>query len=548
VRGSRRRTRDTPMTARGADGSRVNEPGVTWMSGWDLVGLIVAVLVIVVVIYDLTQRRRAVLRNFPVIGHFRYILEGIGPELRQYIVTGNDDERPFSRNQRRWVYASAKRENNTFGFGTDTAFERNPGYLIIRHAEFPEPEPTVSQGPEFAVPCAKVLGGPRGRRSGFRPPSIVNVSGMSFGALSGAAVTAINRGVRIAGCLQNTGEGGIAPHHLHGGDLVFQIGTAYFGCNDGRGNFSLERLVEVCAAHPVRAIEIKLSQGAKPGVGGLLPAKKVTPEIAAARGVPAGVACQSPSRHSAFGDVDSLLEFVEVVADATGLPVGIKSAVGESAFWEDLAESMTAGDRGVDFIVVDGGEGGSGAAPLVFADHVALPYVQAQAVVYRAFAIRGIAHRVVFIASGRRGLPETSLLAFGLGADMISVGREAMLSIGCIQAQRCHTGRCPTGVATQSAWLQRGLDPDLKSVRLANYICVLRHEIAALSRTCGAPHPAFVTLDHFAFLDGTVMTPASERFDLLPGWCRPALDDLDAIAEIMRSERVAGSEAHRAVG
>jgi glutamate synthase domain-containing protein 2 len=518
------------------------------MSGWAIVLLVLVGLLVLVVIYDLTQRRRAVLRNFPIIGHFRYILEGIGPELRQYIVTGNDDERPFSRNQRRWVYASAKRENNTFGFGTDTAFERNPGYLIVRHAEFPEPEPVVPHGPEYAVPCAKVLGAARGRRHGFRPPSIVNVSGMSFGALSATAVTALNRGVRIAGCFQNTGEGGISPYHLEGGDLVFQIGTAYFGCNDGHGRFSLERLVAVCAAHPIRAVEIKLSQGAKPGVGGLLPAKKVTAEIAAARGVPVGVDCQSPSRHSEFGDVDSLLDFVERIADATGLPVGIKSAVGEAAFWEELAEAMTSGDRGVDFIVVDGGEGGTGAAPLVFADHVALPYVQAQSVVYRAFAIRGIAHRVVFVGSGRRGLPETSLLAFGLGADMISVGREAMLAIGCIQAQRCHTGRCPTGVATQSAWLQRGLDPSLKSVRLANYLCVLRHEIVALARTCGVPHPAFVTLDHFAFLDGTVMTPAAERFDLLSGWCRPALDDLDAIAEIMRSDRIAGARSDPVVG
>jgi len=518
------------------------------MPTWAIVLLILAGLVVCVVIYDLVQRRHAILRNFPILGHFRYMLEAVGPELRQYIVTGNDDERPFSRNQRRWVYASAKREDNTFGFGSDNAFERNPGYLIVRHAAFPEPPPPVEHGPHYAVPCAKILGAARGRRHAFRPPSIVSVSGLSFGALSGAAVSALNAGVKLAGCLQNTGEGGVSVYHQHGGELVFQIGSGYFGCNDGRGRFSLERLVAVCAENPVRAVEIKLSQGAKPGVGGMLPAKKVTAEIARARGVPVGVDCHSPATHAEFGDVDSMLDFVERIADATGLPVGIKSAVGEVAFWDDLAEQMQATDRGVDFVTIDGGEGGTGAAPLVFTDHVALPYVQAHATAYRSFAMRGMAHQIVFVGSGRLGLPESALLAFGLGADVVQVGREAMLSIGCIQAQRCHTGRCPSGVATQSHWLQRGLDPALKSVQLANYVAVLRREIIALARTCGYPHPAFVTSDQFAFLDGTVMTPATERFDLLPSWCRPDHEDLEAIATIMRSDRTGSDRSGSVMG
>jgi len=243
-----------------------------------------------------------------------------------------------------------------------------------------------------------------------------------------------------------------------------------------------------------------------------------------------------------------MLDFVEQIADATGLPVGIKSAVGEVDFWDDLAEQMLATDRGVDCITIDGGEGGTGAGPLVFTDHVALPYVQAHATAYRSFAMRGMAHRIVFIGSGRLGLPESALFAFGLGADIVHVGREAMLSVGCIQAQRCHTGRCPTGVTTHSVWLQRGLDPALKSVRLANYISVLRHEIIALARTCGYPHPAFVTIDQFAFLDGNVMTPAAERFDLLPSWCRPALDDLEGIAAIMRSDRISSERSGIAIG
>jgi len=518
------------------------------MSAWEIILLALAVLLVGVVIYDLLQRRHAILRNFPIIGHFRFMLEAVGPELRQYIVTDNDDERPFSRNQRRWVYASAKREDNTFGFGSDTAFERNPGYLIIRHAAFPEPEPAVEHGPYYPVPCAKIVGAARGRRHAFRPPSIVGISGMSFGALSGNAISALNAGAKIAGCLHNTGEGGLSVYHQQGGQLIFQIGTGYYGCRDARGRFSLDRLVEVCAENPVRAIEVKLSQGAKPGVGGLLPAKKVTPEIAQVRGVPAGCDCSSPATHAEFNDVDSMLDFVERVADATGLPVGIKSAVGEVEFWDELAEQMLATDRGIDFVTIDGGEGGTGAAPLVFTDHVALPYVQAHATAYRSFAMRGMAHRIVFVGSGRLGLPESALFAFGLGADIVHVGREAMLSIGCIQAQRCHTGRCPTGVATQSPRLQRGLDPTLKSVRMANYISVLRREIIALSRTCGYPHPAFVTLDQFAFLDGTVMSPATERFDLLPSWCRPDIEDLEAVAAIMRSDRIGSDRSGSTIG
>ena len=518
------------------------------MSAWEIVLLVIVGVLVCVIAYDLLQTRHAILRNFPIVGHLRYILEAVGPELRQYIVTSNEEERPFSRNQRRWIYTSSKRGNNNFGFGTDNAIERTPGYLIIRQAAFPEPRPDLEHGPDYVVPCAKVVGLARGRRHAFRPPSIVNVSGMSFGALSAAAVTALNAGVKLAGCLQNTGEGGLSRYHQQGGNLVFQIGSAHFGCRDEQGHFSLERLVEVCHQNPVRAIEIKLSQGAKPGVGGILPAKKVSAEIARCRGVPVGVDCLSPDRHAEFHDVDSMLDFVELIADATGLPVGIKSAVGEIEFWDDLAEQMLATDRGVDFITIDGGEAGTGSAPLVFADHVSVPYVQAHALVYRCFAMRGMAHQVVFVGSGRLGLPESALLAFGLGADIVHVGREAMMAIGCIQAQRCHTGRCPTGVATQSQWLQRGLDPASKSVRLANYICVLRREIIALSRTCGHPHPAFVSLDQFAFMDGNTLTPAIDRFDLLPGWCRPAHDDLQQIAEIMRSDRIAAGRSGAAIG
>ncbi len=452
-----------------------------------------------VVGYDLLQRRRAILRNFPIVGHLRYALEAFGPELRQYIVTSNNEERPFSRDQRRWVSASSEGRPNVFGFGTDDEMEAVESLLIIKHSPFPAPAPAAGRpgsAPLYRFPAAKVLGASHGRRHAFRPASLVNLSGMSYGSLSPVAVEALNRGAKLAGCLQNTGEGGLAGAHRNGGELTFQIGTGYFGCRDADGRFSLERLRERIEQAPIRAIEIKLSQGAKPGLGGLLPAVKVTPEIAAIRGVPAGRDCVSPPTHSAFSDADGLIEFVETIAQSTGLPVGIKSAVGESGFWRTLAERMAATGGGPDFVTVDGGEGGTGAAPLAFADHVALPFKLAFARVYSVFAGAGLAEEIVFVGSGRLGFPDSALFAFALGCDMIAVGREAMLAIGCIQAQRCHTGRCPTGVATQSRWLMHGLDPQLKSARAANYLVALRAELLALARSCGVAHPALVTPEH----------------------------------------------------
>src|SRR6476660_8771797 len=294
---------------------------MTTMSTWAWLGIGVGVFLVLVALHDITQKRHAILRNFPIIGHFRYWLEAIGPELRQYIVTSNDEERPFSRDQRRWVYASSKKENNYFGFGTDNDIERH-GYIIIRHSAFPLDAPHGDNG--YPVPCIRVLGGARGRKHAFRPSSIVNTSAMSYGSLSSAAVEAINRGVALAGALQNTGEGGISDFHRKGGDIIWQIGTGYFGCRDDAGRFSMERFLESVASAKVRAIEIKLSQGAKPGLGGVLPAAKITPEIAAIRGVEPWHTCVSPPAHSVFTGVDGLIEFCETLARETGLPVGIK--------------------------------------------------------------------------------------------------------------------------------------------------------------------------------------------------------------------------------
>ena len=508
--------------------------------GWTVLVVVAALLTIAV--WDLTQRRHAILRNFPIIGHFRYLLESIGPELRQYIVTDNNEERPFSRDQRSWVYASSKRQNNMFGFGTDNDLESSPNYLIIKHSAFPWRPPDSVPGtsgdahddPLHRVPCAKVLGAWRQRPKAFRPRSIVNVSAMSFGSLSAPAVQAINRGCNIAGALHNTGEGGIAAHHDKGGELIWQLGTGYFGARTPEGRVDFEELARKCQRYAVRAIEIKLSQGAKPGKGGVLPAAKVTPEIAAIRGIPVGQACLSPSYHPEFSSVPELVDFVERIAEATGLPVGIKSAVGEDVFWDELASHMAETGRGPDYIFVDGGEGGTGAAPLVFSDRVALPFKVGFSRVYKSFAQVGLHQEIVFMGAGRLGFPDQTLLAFGLGCDMVAVAREAMMAIGCIQAQRCHTGHCPAGVATQNKWLMRGLDPTLKAARLANYLVTLRKEVLALSHACGVSHPALVGLHHFELVDDHFgCRPASHIFDYTEDWSLPSAERSSQIDAMM---------------
>ena len=500
--------------------------------------------------HDLIQRRHAILRNYPVVGHLRFLLEEFGPELRQYIVTSNNEERPFSRDQRRWVYASSKKEINTFGFGTDNELEEVDNYLIIKQVAFPCGAPAKGEPgghPEYLLPVAKVLGGRRRRRHAFRPQSVVNTSAMSFGSLSPRAIEALNRGAAMAPYLQNTGEGGLSPYHLNGGELIFQIGTGYFGCRDEQGRFSVDRLKDRIAEGPIRAIEIKLSQGAKPGLGGMLPACTVSAEIAHIRGVKEGVNCISPPRHSAFSNVGELVDFIEMIGDETGLPVGIKSAVGETAFWEELADRMGRDGLGPDYINVDGGEGGTGAAPLAFSDHVALPFKVGFSRVYSIFARAGLTDDVIFVGAGRLGFPESALFAFALGADMISVGREAMLAVGCIQAQRCHTGTCPTGVATQSKWLMRGLDPELKSARAANYVRALRAELLALSRACGHTHPALVTPDQLEIVSQRYQSrTVEELFGYDPSWRRLPDERREEISELIGCSvmhRLPGEEA-----
>ncbi|MFZ3566165.1 FMN-binding glutamate synthase family protein [Streptomyces sp. BH097] len=497
------------------------------------IGAAAATALAVVAARDLVQKKHALLRNFPVVGHARYLLETIGPELRQYIVTSNDEERPFSRDQRSWIYASSKEENNYFGFGTDNDVEHVQGHAYVKQRTFAGVLPDLHD-PQAPIPSAKILGGPRGRAKAFRPASIVNISAMSFGSLSGAAITALNKGAQLAGTMHNTGEGGLSSYHRSGGDLVLQIGTSYFGCRDEDGTFNLDKLKAVVESAPVKALEIKLSQGAKPGLGGMLPGAKVTPEIAEIRGIPVGKDCASPSRHTAFHDVDSMLDFVELLATETGLPVGIKSAVGDMSFWEELATLMARGDRGVDFVTIDGGEGGTGAAPLIFSDSVSVPFRMGFSRVYSTFAERGLTDQLTFIGSGKLGLPENATVAFALGVDMINVAREAMLSIGCIQAQKCHTDKCPTGIATQDPWLARGVDAPSKATRAAMYLRTLRKELLKVSGAVGVAHPSLITPHDIDIMNGDYEARTlGSVYGYKDGWGELGKDLAEEITELL---------------
>ncbi len=474
---------------------------ISWMPWY---GWIILILIIVAIRDIFFNKRHTISHNFPVIGHIRYMLEGIGPELRQYIVANNREELPFNRIERGWIYASAKNENNYEGFGTDRDIYE-PNYIFVNNAMLPykvEDNHPNHKDPYF-LPCAKVMGAYNKRRRPYRPASVINVSAMSFGSLSARAVESLNRGCGLAHSFQNTGEGGLSPYHKTGADVVFHFGTGYFGVRNEEGGFSLEKMKKLTEDYPqVRAIEVKLSQGAKPGKGGVLPGAKITPEIAAIRHVPLGKDVLSPPTHSAFEGVEGLVEFIENIANETGLPVGIKSAVGKLDDWEKLAKIMKDTGKGPDFITIDGGEGGTGAAPPSFADHVSLPWIYAFTNVYRIFKRHDLTERVVFIGSGKLGFPAKAAMAFSLGADLVNVAREAMLSIGCIQAQVCHNNTCPSGVATQNKWRQSGINIEDKSVRAQFYMKNFRKELLEMTHACGYEHPAQFGMDDVELTTG----------------------------------------------
>ncbi|WP_033960459.1 FMN-binding glutamate synthase family protein [Psychroserpens jangbogonensis] len=458
---------------------------------------IIIVLALIAIRDVFFQKRHTISHNFPIIGHIRYLLESIGPEMRQYFVANNREELPFNRIERSWIYASAKQENNYEGFGTDRDIYAHQ-HIFINNAMMPfkiGANHPNSIDKSF-IPCAKVMGAYNKRRKPYRPASIINVSAMSFGSLSAKAIESLNKGVKIAHAYHNTGEGGLSPYHKNGGDVVFHFGTGYFGVRAEDGGFSMEKMIKLVEDNPfIKAIEVKLSQGAKPGKGGVLPGAKITKEIAEIRGVEIGKDVLSPPNHKAFSNVPELVDFIEDIAEQTGLPVGIKAAIGKLDQWSELADIMIATGKGPDFITVDGGEGGTGAAPPSFADHVSLPWVYAFGDLYKLFESKDLSERIVFIGSGKLGFPAKAAMAFAMGADCVNVAREAMMSIGCIQAQVCHTNRCPTGIATQSKWLQNGINPPLKSERLAQYFKSFKKELIEITHAAGHEHPCQFNMD-----------------------------------------------------
>lgn len=409
---------------------------------------------------DIVQTRQAIKRNFPLIGHARYLLELIRPEINQYFVESNHDGRPFSRNDRSVIYQRAKGDTDTLPFGTQRDVYAT-GYEWINHSLMPaHPDPAHARvlvgGPDCSQPY---------------DASVFNVSGMSYGSLSRNAILALNTGARLGGFAHNTGEGGISRHHLApGGDLIWQIGTGYFGCRDKRGRFSDDAYTERATLPAVKMIELKLSQGAKPGHGGILPAAKLTPEIAEDRGVSLGADVISPPAHTAFDSPITLLVFLARLRELSGgKPVGFKLCVGKRHEFLGIVKAMRETGITPDFITVDGGEGGTGAAPLEFSDSVGTPLNEGLSFVHNALVGAELRDRIRVIASGKVNTGFAMATKVALGADMCNAARAMMFALGCIQALRCNTNQCPTGIATQDRALEGGLHVGDKSQRVARY-------------------------------------------------------------------------------
>ncbi|MDG6777438.1 FMN-binding glutamate synthase family protein [Thiomicrorhabdus sp. zzn3] len=493
----------------------MTESMTTWVSvilHWMAVGFIIFVGIVsagLIILYfiDRFQTEHALRHNFPLIGRFRYLLEYLGQFFRQYLYSSDQEEFPFNRAQRSWVYRAAKNLANTQGFGSTRNLDHS-GKILFTHCAFPVLEKeTVSTPP-------MVIG--EGCKYPYRAPSFFNISAMSYGALSKPAVLALSKGAKLAGCWLNTGEGGISPYHLEGGaDLVAQIGTAKYGFCDKSGNLSNEKLREWAAHDQIKMFEIKLSQGAKPGKGGILPAKKVTAEIASIRGIAEAKDSISPNRHPELEDNEKLLEMIQLVRDVTGKPVGIKFAMGLPSWFESLCQSIEhkGAERAPDFITIDGAEGGTGSAPVALMDDVGLPLAEALPYVIDTLTKYRLRPRVKVIASGKLINPTKVAWALAMGADFINSARGFMFSLGCIQAMQCHKDTCPTGITTHNPRLQKGLDPEKKFKRIAQYHQNLVHEVSSMAHSCGVSQPRELTRDHVRIVQQTGRSiPLSELY------------------------------------
>jgi glutamate synthase domain-containing protein 2 len=441
-------------------------------------------------IIDLRQTRHALRRNYPILAHFRYFLESIRPEIRQYFLEDDTDAKPFSRNQRSIVYQRAKVETDKRPFGTQLDVYQ-AGYEWINHSI----RPAELADHNFRVEIGNHPDCPRAQPY---QASVFNISAMSFGALSANAILALNAGARLGGFMHDTGEGSISRYHReNGGDLVWEIGSGYFGCRDDEGGFSEERFVANAAGAQVKMIEVKLSQGAKPGQGGILPGAKVTIEIAAARGVLPGVDCLSPASHSAFSTPVGLLNFIDRLRTLSGgKPTGFKLAIGHPWEFFGIVKAMLATGITPDFIVVDGGEGGTGAAPVEFSDHVGTPLQEALLLVHNTLVGAGLRDRVKIGASGKIVSAFDIARTIALGADWCNSARGFMFALGCVQSQSCHTDRCPTGVATQDEQRQKALDVPDKTSRVAHFHQNTMKALAQLIAAAGLTHTSQLKPHH----------------------------------------------------
>ena len=436
--------------------------------------------------WDLVQRKRTVSRNYPILAHFRYFLESIGPEIRQYFIQSDTDERPFSREQRTIVYQRAKNVLDKRPFGSQLGMY-DEGFEWINHSL----QPSTLKDADFRIVIGKQCAKPYNA-------SVFNISAMSFGSLSANAILSLNTGAKMGDFYHDTGEGSISRYHREpGGDLVWEIGSGYFGCRNKDGTFNEEMFARNATLDQVKMIEVKLSQGAKPGHGGILPGEKVTPEIAEARGVEAGKDVVSPASHSAFSTPKEFLEFLEKLRDLSGgKPVGFKLAIGHPWEWFAIVKAMLETGKTPDFIVVDGGEGGTGAAPLEFINRLGTPMTEALLLVHNTLVGTNLREHIAIGAAGKITSAFNIARTLALGADWCNAARGYMFSLGCIQALNCHTGRCPSGVATQDPRRSKKLDVQDKSQRVYNYHKNTLEALMNLLEASGLKHPSELGPEH----------------------------------------------------
>jgi glutamate synthase domain-containing protein 2 len=460
---------------------------LAWVaSGSGVLPVIVFSALTLLGVRDTRQTKRSVLRNYPVIGHLRFLFEYVRPELRQYFIEGDNEAAPFSRQQRALVYQRAKGDPDKRPFGTlmDVGAV---GYEWINHSL----APSTIESHDFRVVIGEGLAQPYSA-------SVFNISAMSFGALSANAILALNAGAKRGGFAHDTGEGSISRHHReHGGDLIWEIGSGYFGCRNADGSFNAEKFTENAMSPQVKMIEVKLSQGAKPGHGGVLPGPKVTAEIAEARGVAIGVDCVSPAAHSAFSTPIELLQFIERLRHLSGgKPTGFKLCIGHPWEWFAICKAMLETGITPDFIVVDGAEGGTGAAPVEFTDHVGAPLQEGLLLVHNTLVGLDLRHRIKIGCAGKVVSAFDIARMMALGADWCNAARGFMFALGCIQAQACHTGQCPTGVTTQDPLRQQALVVPSKADRVYMFHEQTLHALKELVQAAGLGHPSEITAQH----------------------------------------------------